>query len=153
MKHHAHGYTWFEVIGATLVVLVVFVGAVAASEPFRRFEIARDEARLSDLDAYQRAVLELSYTDWATYDDLVTEVSKGRVMLGEGEGCTYGGGLCGEGSVTGKCLNMADFDVDELMAQTEVEGDYYAEVREDRLVFGACDPEAREVLEVSSEIQ
>ncbi len=153
MKHHAHGYTWFEVIGATLVVLVVFVGAVAASEPFRRFEIARDDARLSDLDAYQRAVLELSYTDWATYDDLVQEVAKGRVMLGEGEGCEYAGSLCGEGSVTGECLNMADFDVDEFMAQAEVEGAYYAEVREDRLVFGACDPEARDVLEVSSEIQ
>lgn len=153
MKHHAHGYTWFEVIGATIIVLVVFFGAVAVSGPFMKFKIARDEARISDLDAYQRAALELSYTDWATYHDMVSEIAKGRVMLGVGETCTYVGDLCGKASVTGACLNVADFDVDELMVQTEVDGSYYAEVREDRLVFGACDPEAREVLEVSSEIQ
>ena len=164
MKHHAHGYTWFEVIGATAIVLMFIFGIVALGRPIKNAQIARDDVRTTELDSIQRAVLELSYTDKEQYDTLVDAARAGRQMLGVGENCNVvaASDLCSKEALKSSCLNLYDFGIGDLMDVVPADDlghfddnatGYYTEVREDRLVLGACKPESRETLELNSPIK
>lgn len=164
MKHHAHGYTWFEIIGATAIALMFVFGVVALGRPIKNAQIARDDIRITELGQIQRAVLELSYTDKEQYDMLVETAGAGRHMLGVGENCNVvaSSDVCSKEELQSSCLNLYDFGIGELVDAVPVDDlgefndqatGYYMEIREDRIVLGSCTAQSKERLELSSGIK
>gem|GEM_PF-5010303 len=153
-----HGYTYIEVLTASLLIIVVGLVIALFMNPSYQVARERDAIREDAVREYMEAFLDVQLEDPERFEEILEEVQTDRTMIGVATDCSGSfGAACADSVLKDVCMDASgdvvpvyldEMIIDPVDGFSERRTGFYAAYIGGIFEVGACYPETRDAIQL-----